>query len=264
MTLRKLPSVIPTFDDLSAPDAIRRFAELERGLVLVTGPTGSGKSTTLAAIINAIITGSARHVITLEDPIEFRFPTDRASLVNQREYGSSFSDFPEGIRDSLRQDPDVILVGEMRDKQTIAAALTAASTGHLCLGTLHTSDAPQTVARIVNAFDSSERDEVRAQLAQMLKGVVSQTLLPRAGNKGRVAAYEILVANPAIATNLRKVGGENALKQTMQTAAREGMVTLEASLASLVRRGVVRKDEAEFRAQDVEEFQRALDFYEST
>jgi twitching motility protein PilT len=263
MVLRKLPSQIPSFDDLGAPPAIRRFAQLERGMVLVTGPTGSGKSTTLAGILNEIITTSSRHVITLEDPIEFRLPTDRPSLVNQRELGSSFNSFTDGLRDALRQDPDVILVGEMRDKETIKAALTAAETGHLVFGTLHTINAPQTVARIVNSFGAEEQDAIRAQLAQMLKGVVSQTLLPRASATGRVAAYEIMVSTPAIATNLRKVDGANQLKQTMQTAAKDGMQTIEMSLAQLVHAGLVRQDEAEFRAHDLEEFRRQLDFIRS-
>jgi len=258
MVLRKLPTQIPTFDDLGAPAAIRRFADLERGMVLVTGPTGSGKSTTLAAILNQVITYSSRHVITLEDPIEFRFPTDRASVVNQRELGASFSSFTDGLRDALRQDPDIILVGEMRDNETIKAALTAAETGHLVFGTLHTVNAPQTVARVVNSFGAEEQPAVRAQLAQMLKGIVSQTLLPRASGKGRVAAYEILVTNPAIQTNLRKVDGANQLKQTMQTSLASGMCTIERSLAQLVVSGLVSRDEAEFRAQDHEEFVRQL------
>ena len=263
MVLRKLPSKIPSYDDLGAPEAIRRFSELERGLVLVTGPTGSGKSTTLAAILNDVITNSSRHVITLEDPIEFRFPIDRRSLVNQRELNSSFATFPDGIRDALRQDPDVVLVGEMRDTTTIKAALTAAETGHFVLGTLHTMSAASTVSRVVNSFPTEEQDAIRVQMAQMLKGVVSQTLLPRAATKGRVAAYEILVSTPAIATNLRKVGGENALKQTMQTATAQGMQTMEQSLAALVHSGIVSEKEAEFRAQDTEEFQRQLQFFSS-
>jgi twitching motility protein PilT len=263
MVLRKLPSQIPTPDDIGLPEAIRKFAHLERGMVLVTGPTGSGKSTTLAVVLNEIIHSSARHLITLEDPIEFRFPTDRPSLVNQRELGSSFYSFEDGIRDALRQDPDVLLVGEMRDATTIRAALTAAETGHLVLATLHTIDAASSVARVVNSFPHEEQDAVRAQLAQMLRGIVSQTLLPRASTKGRVAAYEILVSTPAITTNLRKVGGENALKQTMQTSLRDGMCTMGMSLADLVTRGIVSKAEAEFRAPDIEEFHRQLAFYAS-
>lgn len=258
MVLRRLPTDLPTADDLSLPTTIRKFAELERGLVLVTGPTGSGKSTTLAAVLNIIIHSSSRHVITLEDPIEFRFPSDRASLVNQRELGSSFASFPDGIRDALRQDPDVMLVGEMRDQATIRAALELADTGHLVLASLHTADAPSTVQRVVNTFPANEQDAVRVQLAQLLKGCVSQTLLPRATGKGRVAAFEILVSNPAISTNLRKIDGANSLKQTMQTSGPDGMRTMEQSLARLVHDGIVTEPEAAFRAQDVEEFHRQL------
>jgi len=258
MMLRKLPSKIPTFAELGAPEAIRAFAHLERGLVLVTGPTGSGKSTTLAAMLNEVITTSARHVITLEDPIEFRFPTDKSSLVNQRELGESFVSFEGALRDALRQDPDVILVGEMRDVATVKAALTAAETGHLVFGTLHSINAAQTIARVVNSFGADEQDAVRAQLSMMLKGVISQCLLPRAGVSGRVAAYEIMVSNPAIATNLRRLDGANQIKQTMQTSVKEGMATIEMALALLVHRGVVSKDEAVFRAQEVDEFSRQL------
>lgn len=258
MVLRRLPTQVPTADDLALPVAIRKFAGLERGLVLVTGPTGSGKSTTLAAILNDVIRNSSRHVITLEDPIEFRFPTDQASLVNQRELGTSFASFPDGIREALRQDPDVMLVGEMRDLPTMRAALELADTGHLVLASLHTADAPRTVQRVVNSFPANEQDAVRVQLAQLLRGCVSQTLLPRSTGRGRVAAFEILVTNPAIATNLRKVDGANQLKQTMQTSARDGMCTMETSLANLVRTGVVTHDEAAFRAHDLEEFERQL------
>lgn len=258
MVLRRLPTQLPTADDLNLPAAIRKFANLERGLVLVTGPTGSGKSTTLAAILNETIHTSQRHIITLEDPIEFKFPTNAASLVNQRELGTSFASFPDGIRDALRQDPDVMLVGEMRDKATTRAALELADTGHLVLASLHTADAPTTVGRVVGMFAGEERESVRTQLAQLLRGCVSQTLLPLATGRGRVAAFEILVTNPAISNSLRKVDGADRLKQTMQTSQRQGMVTMETSLARLVRSGAVTQEEAAFRAQDVDEFERQL------
>lgn len=260
MVMRRLPTQLPTADELSLPPAIRKFAHLERGLVLVTGPTGSGKSTTLAAILNEIVHTSARHIITLEDPIEFRFPTDQASLVNQRELGSSFASFPEGIRDALRQDPDVMLVGELRDLETVRAALELANTGHLVFGSLHTADAPSTVSRVVNLFPSVEQDSARTLLAQMLKGCVSQTLLPRATRRGRVAAFETLVHTPAIATSLAKVDGASSLKQTMQSGKSEGMCTMETSLAQLVHDGVVTPAEARFRAQNVEEFDRHIKY----
>ena len=261
MAMRKLPSVIPTADEIGLPDSIRAFAHLERGMVLVTGPTGSGKSTTLAAVLNEIIHSSERHIITLEDPIEFRFPTNGPSQVNQRELGQSFPSFADGIRDAMRQDPDVILVGELRDAETIGAALKAAETGHLCIGTLHTYDAPSTIMRLVNTFPSAEQDAVRAQLSQLLKGVVSQTLVPKASTKGRVAAFEIMVNSTAISTNLRKTDGHNQIKQTMQTS--DGMQTMELGLALLVHRGLISLKEAAFRARDLPEFQRNLEHLET-
>lgn len=261
MALRQLPSKVPTADDIALPEVIRQFAHLERGLVLVTGPTGSGKSTTLAAILNLIIQTSSRHLITLEDPIEFRLPTDSACLVNQRELGQSFESFPDGIRDALRQDPDVVLIGEMRDPTTIRTALTAAETGHLVFGTLHTYDAASTVARVVNSFPATEQEPVRSQLSQLLRGCVSQTLLPKAGGKGRVAAFEIMTLTPAIAANLRKVDGQNQIKQTMQISLSDGMATMESSLAKLVVSGIANHADALFRARDTDEFTRMLDFY---
>lgn len=261
LAMRKLPSEIPTPDEINLPEAIRQFTDYERGMVLVTGPTGSGKSTTLAALINDIVFNSSRHVITLEDPIEFRFPTNRRALVNQRELGTSFNSFSEGLRDALRQDPDVVLVGELRDADTIRTAVTAAETGHLVFGSLHTYDAPSTVMRLVNSFPANEQDAIRAQLSTLLRGVVSQTLVPRAGGKGRVAAHEVMVNTTAVASNLRKHDGHNQLKQTMQTAASEGMSTMEGSLARLVNSGQVTRSEAEFRARDRQEFQRMLEFY---
>jgi len=261
MALRKLPSKIPSPDDLNLPDSIRAFSHLERGLVLVTGPTGSGKSTTLAAVLSNVVNTQSRHLITLEDPIEFRLPTDRAALVHQRELGHSFFSFADGLRDALRQDPDVILVGELRDVETIRTALTAAETGHLVLATLHTYDAASTVARLVNSFPSDEQDSVRAQLSQLLRGVVSQTLLPRAGGRGRVAAFEIMLNSPAISVNLRKVDGHSQLKQAMQTSLKDGMLTMETALARLVVTGQVLRSEAEFRARDAEELSRMIDFF---
>lgn len=258
MVLRRLPVQLPTMEDLRLPAPLRAMAGLERGLVLVTGPTGSGKSTTLAAILGEVIRSSSRHVITLEDPIEFRFPSDSASLVNQRELGSSFASFPDGIRDALRQDPDVMLVGEMRDLETMRAALELADTGHLVFATLHTSGARQTVQRIVSRFPADEQDAVREQLAQQLKGCVSQTLLPRSSGSGRVAAFEILLPTPAVGANLRKVDGAIQLKSVMQTSAGLGMCTMDQSLARLVHAGLVTEAEALFRAQEAEEFYNAL------
>lgn len=256
MALRQLPSKIPTPDEISLPEAVRQFADLERGMVLVTGPTGSGKSTTLAAVLYEIVMKSDRHVITLEDPIEFQLPVDGPSQVNQRELGASFASFPDGLRDALRQDPDVVLVGELRDAETIKTAITAAETGHLVLGTLHTYDAPSTVMRLVNAFPADEQSAVRAQLSQLLRGIVSQTLIPKAAGKGRVAGFELLLNTPSIATNLRKEDGHNQLKQTMQTSAKVGMQTMEMALARLVFEGVISDAEARFRARDLGEYER--------
>lgn len=261
MAMRQMPSTIPTPDEIDLPEVIRSFAHLEAGIVLVTGPTGSGKSTTLAAMLNEVVLTSRRHIITLEDPVEFRFSTRHAAQVNQRELGQSFDSFSAGLRDALRQDPDVILVGELRDMETIRTAVTAAETGHLVLGSLHTYDAASTIARMTNAVPANEQDAMRAQLATLLQGVVSQTLLPRAGGKGRIAAHEVLVNTTAIRANLRKPDGHSQLRQTMQTGLADGMTTMEASLARLVVTGQVTRADAEFRARDMADFQRMLDYY---
>jgi twitching motility protein PilT len=257
IALRKLPTQIPTTAMLDLPDVVCDFATLERGLVLVTGPTGSGKSTTLAALLNSIATDQGRHIITLEDPIEFLLNSHR-SIVHQRELGESFSSFADGLRQALRQDPDVILVGEMRDLETMRAAITAAETGHLVFGTLHTFDATSTLGRLVSAFPAEEQEQIRSQLAYILKGVVSQTLLPLTTGSGRVAAFEIMVSTPAISNNLRKVDGLNAIRQTIEVSTRDGMQTMDMALADLVAKRRVSLEEAEFRARNLEEFHRRL------
>jgi twitching motility protein PilT len=256
LAIRLLPSQIPSFDQLALPAAVRNLADLERGLVLVTGPTGSGKSTTLAALLAHITTNQARHVLTLEDPIEFVLPAKRA-VVHQRELGSSFTSFADGLRQSLRQDPDVVLVGEARDAETIRAAVTAAETGALVFATVHTYDAVNTLARIVGTYPEGEQDQIRSQLAYVLKGVVSQTLVP-AITGGRVAAYEVLIATPAVSNNLRKTDGLMSLRQVMTTGVRDGMQTMEMHLAQLVRSGIVREIDAEYKARDLEEFRRQM------
>lgn len=256
LAVRLLPTEIPTFDQLALPSSVRGLADLERGLVLVTGPTGSGKSTTLAALLSHITTNQARHVLTLEDPIEFVLPAKRA-VVHQRELGSSFTSFADGLRQSLRQDPDVVLVGEARDDETIRAAVTAAETGALVFATVHTYDAVNTLARIVSTYPEGEQDQIRSQLAYVLKGVVSQTLVP-AITGGRVAAYEVLISTPAVSNNLRKSDGLMSLRQVMTTGVRDGMQTMEMHLAQLVRSGVVREIDAEYKARDIEEFRRQL------
>lgn len=261
MALRRLPSKIRSAAQLSLPAAITAFANLERGLVLVTGPTGSGKTTTLAAIL-AEICKQPRHIITLEDPIEYRLPRDLQAHINQRELGASFENFPGGLRDALRQDPDVILVGELRDSETISTAITACETGHLVFGTLHTFDAANTIARIVDTFPHEEQSAVRVQLSQLLRGIVSQTLLAKAGEPGRVAAFEILINTQAVAPNLRKVDGQNAIKEVMRTGGRvEGMQVMEASLAQLVVTGQVTREEAMFKSRKPEEFESMLEYY---
>jgi len=256
MAIRRLPSRIPSFDDLGLPMAVRQFCELERGLILVTGPTGSGKSTTLACLLAHIALHQSRHVLTLEDPIEFVLPAKK-SVVHQREHKLSFTSFADGLRQSLRQDPDVILVGEARDQETIRAAVTAAETGALVFATLHTYDAASSLGRIVSSYPAEEQEQIRSQLAYVLKGVVSQTLVP-AVSGGRVGAFEVLVSTPGIVNNLRKVDGLLQLRQLIATGVKQGMQTMEMHLAQLVRRGIVSEMEAEFKARDTEEFRRHL------
>lgn len=257
VALRRIPARVPLLDDIGLPSGARSLCELERGLVLVTGPTGSGKSTTLAAMLSYIAMNKDRHIITLEDPIEFYLPSGR-SVVNQREMGESFLTFPGGLRQALRQDPDVILVGELRDPETIRTALTAAETGHLVFGTLHTFDAASTVGRIVSSFPPDEQAHARAQLSYILKGIIAQTLIQRVTQKGRVAAFEVMLATTAIQNNLAKVDGHNSLHQTIETSSQAGMITMEASLAELVKRGQIREDEALYRAPDKDAFMRRL------
>ena len=260
MALRRLPSKIPALTELGLPQLAVKLSHRERGLFLVTGPTGSGKTTTLAALL-AALTVEPRHIITLEDPIEFLLPTNNAALLNQRELGQSFPSFPEGLRDALRQDPDIILVGELRDQETIETAFTAAETGHMVFATVHTHDAASTVMRLVNTFPEGARSAIRVQLAQLLQCVISQTLLPRAGGKGRVGAYEVMSNTIAVAANLRKEDGHNQLKQEMASGLDEGMQLMEASLAKLVVSGTVSRKDAQFKARDQIEFKRMLEHF---
>jgi len=253
ISARKLPTKIPTPVELGLPQAVQDFIHLDRGLVLVTGPTGSGKSTTLAALLAEIAVKHPKHLITLEDPIEFNLPRGR-SVVNQRQLGGSFISFASALRQALRQDPDVILVGEMRDLETIRTAVQAAETGHLVFATLHTYDAASTVARIVSSFPAEEQDQVRAQLAAIIKGIVSQTLLPHRSGTGRVAAYEILVSTPAIANNLRKTDGHLSLRQSLESGSKDGMQTMDMALSSLVQRGIVHEEDAASKAVDLDNF----------
>jgi twitching motility protein PilT len=241
IALRLIPHEIPTFDDLGMPPVMERFAGLRQGLVLVTGPTGSGKSTTLAAVIDRINADRACHIITIEDPIEYVYSSRRA-VVHQREVGDDTESFPRALRSALREDPDVLLVGEMRDLESISFALTLAETGHLVFATLHTNDTAQALDRIIDVFPSDRQAQIRVQLANALTGIVYQRLMPRVGG-GLVAAYEVLVANSAI-RNLVKEGKTNQIRNVVSTHQQDGMVTLEKSLTTLVADGVVDVDVA--------------------
>jgi twitching motility protein PilT len=244
--LRVIPYEIPPFDSLALPASIKQLADLPRGLVLVTGPTGSGKSTTLAALLDIINRTKALHIMSCEDPIEF-LHTHQRSIVNQREVGQDTTSFASALRRVLREDPDVILVGEMRDLETIHMALTAAETGHLVFGTLHTQSAPQTVDRMIDVFPPEQQGQIRIMLATTLQAVVTQQLVPAADGGGRVAAAEILIATPAV-RNLIREGKGHQIGTQMQAGAQHGMVTMDQSLATLVKSGKVALDVALERA----------------
>ncbi len=234
---RLIPGEILSFDELGLPEAVRNMAQREKGLVLVTGPTGSGKTTTLAAMVDWINRNRSGHIITIEDPIEFIHHPQRC-MVNQRELRACTHSFSNALRSALREDPDVILLGELRDLETIALAITAAETGHLVFATLHTSSAPKTVDRIINVFPAGEQAQIRAMLAESLQGVVAQMLLPRHGGRGRVAAHEILVAVSAVRGMIRD-GKTHTLPNAIQTGARVGMQSLEQSLTRLATEGLI-------------------------
>ena len=239
---RTIPSVVPTMEELELPSIMRRFAELEKGIVLVTGPTGSGKSTTLASMINHINETMPKHILTVEDPVEF-FHTSKKALINHRELGADTHSFARALKSALREDPDVILVGEMRDHETISLALTAAETGHLVFGTLHSNSASKTIDRIIDVFPAGEKEMIRAMLSSSLQGIVAQTLLKKARGNGRVAAFEVLVGTSAVRNLIR----ENQIPQMysmIQTGARYGMVTMEDAIHGLLEQGLVDKEEA--------------------
>src|ERR687887_2845466 len=249
---RLIPTEIKTLEELGIPSSLHSLTDKPRGLVLVTGPTGSGKSTTLAALIDEINRKRAEHILTIEDPIEFIHRHKRC-VVNQREIGVDAVSFAEALRGALRQDPDVILVGEMRDLETIAIALTAAETGHLVFGTLHTQSAPQTVDRMIDVFPTNQQQQVRVQLAGALQGVVCQQLLPTADGTGRVVAVEVMTATAAI-RNLIRDGKTHQIYSAMQAGARHGMQTMDQSLADLVRRGRIAYNQGVERCHHVEDF----------
>ena len=254
--MRVIPHEIVPLGALGLPDTVANFATLQRGLVLVTGPTGSGKSTTLASLIDVINTSKPVHIMTVEDPIEFLHHHKRA-VVNQREVGEDTHSFAAALKHVLRQDPDVILVGEMRDLETIATALTAAETGHLVFATLHTQDAPQTVDRVIDVFPAHQQQQIRVQLATSLMGVVTQQLVPLAGGQGRTVAAEVMVATPAI-RNLIREGKVHQIYSALQAGARFGMRSMDQSLAELVRTGRVTFDVAVERAANAEDLRRLL------
>jgi twitching motility protein PilT len=244
---RAIPHKIPRFDDLGLPPVVRALCEEEKGLVLVTGPTGSGKSTTLAAMIDYLNDTMPGHILTLEDPIEFVHKS-RKALVNQREIGTQSKSFTAALRSALREDPDVILVGELRDLETISLALTAAETGHLVFGTVHTSSAPKTVDRLVDVFPSAQQAQVRTMLAESLLGVITQMLLHKTTG-GRAAALEILVGTPAV-RNLIRENKTHQIPSAMQVGGKVGMQTMEAALMDLVGKGTITMDEVRKRMPD--------------
>lgn len=237
LALRPIPDAVPSLEAIRAPDILKSLAAHDHGLVLVVGPTGSGKSTTLAAMVDYVNRTAAKHVLTIEDPVEFIYAPQR-SLITQREVGRDTPSFADALKSALREDPDVILLGEMRDLETIRLALTAAETGHLVLATLHTATAAQAVERVVDVFPGSERDLARTLLADVLRAVVAQELLPRKDGQGRVAAHEVLVGTPAV-RNLIREQKSAQLVSAMQTGQQQGMQTMTQSLEQLARAGVI-------------------------
>lgn len=253
--LRLIPNEIKTITELGVPPVVMNFANFPRGLVLVTGPTGSGKSTTLAALIDKLNTETSQHIITIEDPIEFTHKSKK-SVVVQREVHYDTYSFSAALRSSLRQDPDVVLIGEMRDLETISAAITIAETGHLVFASLHTNSAAQSIDRMIDVFPPHQQSQIRAQLANILMGICSQRLVPAIGG-GRVVAAEILIANPAV-RNIIREGKTHQLDAVIQTGADSGMQTMDRTLVGFVQSGVVTYDEARSFAVDLTEFERLM------
>jgi twitching motility protein PilT len=256
LALRLIPGQIPSFEDLGLPNVAQWIAEQTGGFVLVTGPTGSGKSTTLASIVDRINETRAAHILTIEDPVEF-IHHHKQSAVSQREIGMDSPSFERALRSALREDPDVLLIGEMRDNESISVALTMAETGHLVFGTLHTNDAPQAIDRIIDVFPANRQEQVRVQLAASLSAIIAQRLVPRIGG-GMVAAFEVLVATHPV-RNLIREGRANQLANVMFTGSKDGMQSLDGSLAKLVAENVVEYDDALSVSSSPKEFNRSLE-----
>ncbi len=255
-SIRLLNEKIPSLDELKMPPIVAELSQKKRGLILVTGATGSGKSTTLAATINNINKHRACHIITIEDPIEYRYTQDKAT-IHQREIGRDVGNFNDALRSALREDPDVILVGEMRDYETIALAMTAAETGHLVFATLHTSGAAQTIDRIIDGCPNDSKEEIRAQLSNMLQGIISQSLVPTADGKGRVAALEIMVGTDAI-RNLIRANKIAQMESTMQASSKQGMCTLNDNLSKLYKKEIISYETAMEYSTDRAELEKTL------
>jgi twitching motility protein PilT len=255
-SVRALPTEVPTLAELRLPASLGELVKPQRGLVLVCGPTGSGKSTTLAALVGEVNRADARHIITIEDPIEYEHRNAK-SIIEQVEIGRDAPSFASALRASLRQDPDVILVGEMRDLETVATALTAAETGHLILSTLHTSDAAQAIHRIVDVFPPAQQTQIKQQLALSLNAIIVQHLIPRSDNKGRAVAVEVLLANHAVRNHIRNEKLQN-LATEITLGKRQGMISLEDSLAALVREGLITSEDARVRSSRPDELESLL------
>jgi len=253
---RLIPVEILNIDDLNLPKVLHTFCQKPRGFILITGPTGSGKSTTLAAIIDEINDTRHEHIMTIEDPIEF-LHQHKQCVVNQREVGTDTKSFNRALKSVLRQDPDIILVGEMRDLETIQTALTAAETGHLVFATLHTQDAPQTIDRMIDVFPPHQQEQIRVQIAATIQGILTQQLLLRRDGRGRAVACEVLIPTPAV-RNLIREGKTHQIYTVMQTGTKHGMQTMDYALADLVRRGLITRELAERRSSNPEDLNRLM------